>query len=505
MDAPSSFFRALIAYAAILLGVLILGVWTIWEPFARDQGIHATIAFALREGLTTYSDVYNIKPPMTTGVHWLSQVLFGHSEAAIRLFDLVAVGVTGIALCALLRRFGNSYMASVLAVISFLAVYYSQSFWTRSQTDGWAGFLLVFALLAMVVGWQQRRAGWFAVAGAALGVAFALKYTIAGIGLAIFVSLIVPGYRWRWIDFVLFVAGGLGTLAVIAAVLANAGALPDFLEIQAFTLNYAVGFRATPQQMLSGVLTPMSSSPIALGASLIGIVMVILLAARRTTSAMLILVWLVASGLSYWSQGKGFPYHALPLIIAICAASALFWERLCQFLSAMQFGRIASIAIALIIIALSVPLLRTVDMLRGGEPTQFTSQREMEWSDFSVSANREAAVFLNAELKQGETLFLWGYETLLYFNTKRVPQHRYPYSWPFLVTFGDQRYADDLLARLNAAPPDVLVVENGDATGWVTGQDMDSREALPGVPGLQSFLEGYTKIGETPRYEYYRR
>jgi hypothetical protein len=41
------------AYLCAALAVGLLGWHTLFEPFGRDQGIHATIAYAWGEGLTT--------------------------------------------------------------------------------------------------------------------------------------------------------------------------------------------------------------------------------------------------------------------------------------------------------------------------------------------------------------------------------------------------------------------------------------------------------------------
>ena len=151
-----------------------------------------------------------------------------------------------------------------------------------------------------------------------------------------------------------------------------------------------------------------------------------------------------------------------------------------------------------------MPLLGSVaDVWRGDKPAAI--HPAYETTDFSVSANREAIAFLQAELDEDDTMFLWGFETLLYFETKRTPQHRYAYSWPFLVTYYDGRHDEDLLSRLNDTPPDVFVVQHEDLTIWVTGREIDSRGALNEIPGLSEFLYGnYSKIGESPRFEYYR-
>ncbi len=504
--------KRLTAYGLIVLLIVAFGAWTIFEPFGRDQAIHATIAAGLLNGQTTYAAIYNIKPPITTAIHALSPLLFGHSEASIRLFDLVFVAATGAAMCALLMRLGYSIVGATLAPLAFAAIYYPSSFWHRAQTDGWAGLLIIWALLLLVMGWQSQKARHVFFSGVILALAFSLKYTIGPIALVIFVPIFASDLRLRLVDFLSFAAGGLGTLVISGGLLAVLGAFDAYVEIQTFILSYASGFRVSAQFIQMELLSVLLKAPLFGLAMFIGLALTIsrALFPGRDLAACLLVIWLIAGWVSLWIQGKGFPYHALPFLVALAACSASAFDTITAFvrhrLTDTRTQKIVAV-IGIVALASNAPLKQPIDVARSlltGQSPMTEADFYVE-TDFSSAATAAATEFLQNELQPSETLFVWGYDTGLYFTTNRTPLHRYPYSWPFLVSFYDRRYDADLLGRLLANMPDVVVVQNNDMTPWVTGRAVDSRGALAEFPALQNLIASrYRKIGDSPKFEYYR-
>ena len=489
--------------ATLVLFVLICGGWSLWEPFGRDQGIHATIAAALLDGQTTYSDVYNIKPPATTAVHALSQLLFGHAVSAIRALDLVLLAATVLVFWRVLTHLGFSREAAFLAAAGVVTLYFTRSFWSRAQTDGWAAFLMVWSVWLLLLGWQRDRRVFFWLSGGVLAVAFLLKYTVAALGILIFLPLIVPGQRFRAKDFLAFVFGGLAILLAVVGLMAGAGALPGFIEIQTFTLGYATGLRLTFVGMLNELLRLAAGNLIKTALILAGLIALIAALPRRALWPWLLGLWIVCGSLSYFLQGKGFAYHAWPMLLPLAACMAPAAEAVLDRLH----GTTRALFVGLVLVLFTVPsgiAVTSWGLVAEGRTDEFG--RSHGGSDFNIDDNRAAAAFLNKALGEDETLFLWGYETELYFRTGTIPVHRFPYSWPFRVAAGGSRYQEELMERLRAAPPDVFVVEHGDAMPHVTGNPNDSRQELANFPDLANFIAaGYAKFGETPRFEYYRR
>ncbi|WP_375689881.1 ArnT family glycosyltransferase [Pseudooceanicola sp. LIPI14-2-Ac024] len=505
------------AYAFAALIVPLIGWYELLEPFGRDQGIHATIAFGLNDGLTTYRDVFNMKPPLTTGVHWLSQALFGHSMMAIRALDLLFATLTALALVGLGRalRLGRAF--GVAAAFGWAVLYYSYGFWAHAQTDGWAGMLVVPALLLMALGWARAgtaRLALMAGAGAVMGLAFALKYTIGGVGILVFAPLLAgwigrDGERFRFSDFVAVTLGGLAVLVVIGGAMAAAGAWAPFVEIQDFIRGYvAYAPDDAPGLLAEVALIGMPSTYLVLLA-LSGLAGAIAIWRGEGRALPLVIggLWVGAGWVSGHVQGKGFPYHYLPMVpaYAYLIGIALAWL---TGLLPRTGQRRAALALAMLALFLPSQAARTdavaLAALRTSDPAATFAGLVRKGSDFDVEANLEFAEILKARRKPGDGLFVWGYGTMLYFLAGEPPRYRYPYSWPFLLDYYDGRYTADLLERLRADPPDQFVVQVDDATPWVTYNERDSEEMLAAFPALEAFLsDNYDLVETRPRFKLY--
>jgi len=164
-------------WAMVVLATLAFGSVSLIYPFGRDQGIHAFIADSVLDGKVLYRDIFNMKPPLTTGVHALALVLFGHSMTAIRLLDLLWTVATSLLVFAFARRaFGNP-RAAALAGVLYSLQYYGCDFWTTAQTDGWLNLPLAVSFLLALRGWREgicRRGVWIG-AGLGIGLAAAFK------------------------------------------------------------------------------------------------------------------------------------------------------------------------------------------------------------------------------------------------------------------------------------------------------------------------------------------
>ncbi|WP_343080813.1 ArnT family glycosyltransferase [Ostreiculturibacter nitratireducens] len=495
----------------VVFGTLILGLWTLWEPLGLDQGIHATIGFALDQGLLPYRDVYNIKPPMTTVTHWLSQALFGHSFVAIRCFDLLAVLATAFGVRAVSGRLGLSRPAAALAGLLFASFYYGLTFWEHAQTDGWAGFLVVAAILALLRGWGEGRGGWFFLAGALLGLAFGFKYTIAGTGLLIFAPLLArdPAYLFSWRGFLFFVAGGIAALAAIFSAMAAAGILADFLEIQRYILGYiTIEGESLPLPHLRIVLA-LARNTLPFLLFLIGLVTLPFTGHVRRFGLVVLAIWLGTCALSGIAQGKGFEYHYLPILppAGIIAASGLraILSRLPSEIRTLRF--VPLLLAAGLAFSTEAPRrsVATVFMLARGEDPVPRWEKDFPLDHYNFSDMRQLSATLDELRAPDETLFLWGYDTGIYLLQRTPPRHRYPYSWPLVVNFHDGRYTQDLLDRLRSSPPDIILVQKQDEVPLVTGHRLDSREMLDAFPELKSFLTGrYRLLRTLSRYDIWR-
>ncbi|MCE5974956.1 glycosyltransferase family 39 protein [Sinirhodobacter sp. WL0062] len=495
-----------------------MGSYTLLEPFGRDQGIHATIAYALDEGLITYRDVYNIKPPLTTAMHWISQELFGHSMMAIRALDLLVTALTACALVEVGRTLKKGAAFAFLAPVTFTTIYYSYNFWSHAQTDGWAGFLVVFAFWSMLAAWRRGagvpRFTLMLLSGALLGLAFGLKYTIGATGGLVFAPLLArllgaTNVRFHFSDLFANVLGGIAVLTAVSGTMALAGALAPFLEIQSFIRGYVGYVAQTPPAFLDEIFLPGQHSQHL--EVLIGVMaLVALLDASRAHSPLGVvagLIWYAAAWLSGSIQGKGFAYHYLPLVPAHAFMIGLGAEAL---LARIPAGSIRRMTILISAAAVYLPSIAAQNAVLVASLSQMPDPKASYYStfrassDFDINGTLAFAETLRARRNPEDKLFVWGYETMLYFLVESPPHYRYVYNWPFMVSYYDGRYTEDLLTRLRADPPAQFVVQKEDATPWVTYREESSDQMLHEYPALEAFLrDNYHLVSSEPKYDLY--
>jgi hypothetical protein len=150
--------------------------------------------------------------------------------------------------------------------------------------------------------------------------------------------------------------------------------------------------------------------------------------------------------------------------------------------------------------------VRTANLLLNEAPLRAVHAFQPMGPDFDVVATEDFADILATYRAPGDSLFVWGYETMLYLLAQEPPRYRYPYAWPFVVDFHDGRYTADLMQRLTANPPKHIVVQDQDGTPWVTGRPESSAEFLELFPELKGFIDaGYTEIAQTDRFRLYER
>ncbi|MEO1285786.1 MAG: glycosyltransferase family 39 protein [Pseudomonadota bacterium] len=309
-----------------------VGFPTIFEAFGRDQGIHATIGAALREGLLPYRDVYNVKPPMTTPTHLLALELFGHSMRSIRILDLIFVALTSFGIVHILRKLGRPPVMAVGSVFAFCAIYYSLDLWSRAQTDGWAAFLMVPMLYLMLIAWERQsdrvRAVVFMLAGVLMGIAFWYKYTVIAAGALIFVPLLErSGARFYWRDLVWFIGGGLIMLFGMLALMAALGMLMPFIDIQSYIRGYVALFDRSfvgPIQLTGLDLWHLTIAVCVVAGWVV--LLSQLMRRREDPLPILVAIWAIAGWLSPYAQNKGFHYHYLPMLIPHAILVGLVFE-----------------------------------------------------------------------------------------------------------------------------------------------------------------------------------
>jgi hypothetical protein len=127
------------------------------------------------------------------------------------------------------------------------------------------------------------------------------------------------------------------------------------------------------------------------------------------------------------------------------------------------------------------------------------------WPVFSSRANLEMADYLFTHSQADDEVFIWAFEPAIYFLAQRSTASRFIYNFPLYGQFAWPEFRQTVVEELTAAPPQVILVANGDAQPWLTGTQSDSATALQEFPELNSFInERYrldTKIAQFSVYQ----
>lgn len=514
---------ALLPVIVVLAGSLLLGSVMLVYPFGRDQGIHAYIGDAMLSGKVVYRDVFNVKPPLTTVVHALALLLFGRTMTAIRILDLLWLAANALALFVLLRRlFSRDWLAAGAALL--LPVIYSVlGYWHTAQTDGWLNLPVVLALLSAWTGLRRRRfTDWLAF-GALVGVATLLKYTVALLAPLVLVVALVEFRRdlRRLVAAVLLSAAGFAAMVGVSALLLWLfGAMPAFIESQfglmpSYTkLTRTAGTSGPVAMFLKMLFTTPSllATGILLVLGTLGLAGGLAFDRARRVPLLLIAAWLVTAFVSTYAQGKFFQYHYLPLLpVAAALGAYALGAPLGRFRLPRWSGAVVFAAAGIAALLVSRWPARAGDLLAfGGDrealESYWRSPRHDSGRDFSLRANLTLADYLRQTTLPTNTVYVWGYEPMIYFLARRPSVTRFLYNFPLIVNWQTGRFRDELVAEYTARPADVFIVEHDDATPWVTGHDKDSFETLMQFPALRDFVaENYVADTRIGRFDVYRR
>ncbi|MXU65135.1 glycosyltransferase family 39 protein [Oceanomicrobium pacificus] len=508
----------------VALAPLLTGFAIIFAPFGLDQSIHATIGDGLREGLLPYRDVYNVKPPLTTLVHWMAIVLFGHEMHAIRLLDMLLLSASSLLLALMLRRLGRPRLEGYIAPFCLCIFYYTNTYWHTAQTDGWGLYCIILSTYLLSRAWTLPDGAspdrYFMAAGALVAAAFFFKYTVAALGLIFFAPLFDrdvrngPGLR----NLGVFLAGGIAAGVALFTVMALTGMLTPYLEIQLYVLGY------TELSGEGGSLIDYGYKVLARAPELFYFILFgsffwlrdVLLGARSTFYG-LVLLSFVGGLISNYAQGKAFAYHGLPLLMSYAMIAAFGITRLAAGLQLMLKSKWIHVvvAVALVIWVASFSYMWKSNQLAlkriadyGGITREFLDYNYRTYKmpyGFNTHDTRDFIAEVKELSEPDDELFVFGFTTDVYWHYGVPPRYRYTYSWPFMTHYYDGRYDDDLRQRLLEKPPENFVVAKHDAASHTTGLPDDSDDTLAKMPWLTAYVENnYTKVIETKRFELWR-
>lgn len=202
-------------------------------------------------------------------------------------------------------------------------------------------------------------------------------------------------------------------------------------------------------------------------------------------------------------QGKFFAYHysaTLPLVSLIAGLGYYkLWRRM--VLSGAS-GLIAFIAFVVVVGSMrtgardlaqsfwwrSRTRLSYLVGLDKGSTREFLDKELYSVGDYDLDRARHAALELRRLTSPESSVYIWGFEPIVYWIAERRPASRFVYNVPQRVEWGRDVARAELMESLDKNQPEVVLVQRGDVFPIVTGNWSDSAEALAGFPELNEWL-----------------
>ena len=170
VDRPVMLYSLLGSLAAVLLLPLLL------IPLNSDNDTYQAMAFAMDQGKgLPYIGSWDQNFPGIVFYHWLSIKLFGLSDVAFRIVDLLNQVAIALIAFAITRKY-VSLNAALVAVPLSVILYLGYGFWMVGQRDTFATTWLLLALYLILD--EKRNAQRILLAGACIALATFIRPTL---------------------------------------------------------------------------------------------------------------------------------------------------------------------------------------------------------------------------------------------------------------------------------------------------------------------------------------
>jgi len=462
-------------------------------PLGRDQGEFATMGRGLLDGKAPYTDLWNPKPPAIFVVYSLINRLFGENPWAIRLIDLFQFPILAAAVYWLGWRLHRP-LTGLIAVAVVGTLYFSESFWTLSQNDGVALVPMgLAAALTLKTLDAQHPSRWAFLAGLSAGVVMWFKYPFAlFVGALVVAQIVNRRGAWERLikDAVAFAAGGLLVLGAGAAILHAHGALAAMIDSARVTSGYTrLSYPSLFQEVTWRQAFTDRWSHWGLLLPWVLIWPAINRHAVLPAAARIAWLWLTSAVLILIVQAKGYDYHWLPILppAALIAAHSvsLLIEAAPPLISRRVLG--AGAIAGLICVEWLAIWPGSLGYLTG-QQDRMVYYDGFRGGDFSAAESQQVADYLRVRAVYGDSLFVYGFRTEIYFLTGLRPATRFIFQFPLVGSWYPAAWRQENADVLWAALPPYVLVLQGDYMPWVTGRDLDSNSLLQEDTELNNWL-----------------
>lgn len=517
--------------AGLLLLTLLLLSPLLYYPFARDHGMYMVVAETMSRGGIPYADAWDLKTPGIFFVFRTALSLFGRDMWGVRVIELLFLAGTALALSRLGRRLFPDWATAGPMGAAFFLLFaaFNLNYWHTAQAESFLMLPLVlgidFALIALAKPGNRQGSVAAALSGICMAVVFVFKFpNILPVACCLPLIVTMPssdpeaGQSSRFHRllpvFIWYTAGTLLPLAVVASWFAASGAWDPMVEtLFVFAPRYAgitasSGLLAHGVNVFTGFFMPGSGLLMLKWLCLAGLV--ICLRSKKNTGRFVLPLWFILSLAVIWVQGKFFLYHYLPLYLPCALLAGVAVAAIARGLSSRVRGseraqrRVKAFLIAFLLVMPfqldAGTLMQHWREARQAAPVTAHGKDLSIYSDgtdFSLAADLEVADYLRQNTGPDDTLFIWGYETLVYFLAERQQASRFVTHQPLASTWQMPKWREELMTDLVGRPPARILVIRNDAMPAVTGSILDSAGLLREFPELERFISRHYRLETT--------
>ena len=482
------------------------------EPLYVDEGVYGSIARGLLDGQIPYRDLFDNKPPLHYLWYALSFGLFGDTAVAPRLLAALALSGTTLLVFAQARLMLSRPAAAYVAATAFALATGISSLNANATSEAYMLLPMTGSLVAFTIAMRGGRARWFVLAGVLGGVAVLSKPLALWSLLTLGGAAIVWGRAHaRGLRSAMLVAGGAAAVGgLVALPFALTGTFDELFDANV-RFNLELGADLPLWVRLSEFLQrslfhfPLAAAPLVIAGAYGAIT---LIRRRPWQHQHLLLPWLIASALGVASSGFFFlhyfmiPLPALALLGGVAFDAFPRTHATARRRRAAWAGAAAFVLAGLIAVGLNIPSYAAATpadrhLVRGGSAPRAVRE----------NASIEIGRYLAEVTRPGDTIYVHGAESSIYFYAGRLPAARYFYDLAILVRGGEGSVLDvasDIRERL----PAYVVDSTGRAEGteWETVGQPDFWASIDlHPPEFEAVLEErYEHVGRLLFAELYR-
>lgn len=527
MSAPP-FGRRWIVFAACVAAIILVNLPNFVYPFFEDSGIFATIGRWMHAGLLPDRDLLDMKPP---AIHWVAYIAYaigGTSPIGARVVELVFILATAIACGRITERSGSApgvWTALVCGILS------SGALWglaERGQVEFYQAAMMAWGCCLFIEGALDKRIGMIALAGFFLGLAAWFKPQAGLLGIFLAVVLLVlrrrDGFREALRAVGALAAGALSISAVFVSWLWVTGGLRPFLDTMLVINRDYVALGTQPglvytlfamQPRYLSTLATVATS----GLAALGLASALRPSERATFSTLVIVLWLGAAFIQFWSGHYLFSYHKVIFVAPVaCLVAQGCWTLGSSITlpTSTEFLRrgLASAVLSVYVVSLittpklsaeTASLSSWVAGRTSAAQIQCEYGKELHYYDYC--AQLTAARYVRDRTQPGDSVQVIGIGAAFYLKVERPPATRF-----LLASLAlDSRYQGqserfrEFMSALLRRPPAYILARTNDYFPWF---DLPAGlQMLQLAPELRDFVKDrYVLEGEiSPGFLAYRR